>query len=370
MAAVKAEVAEQRGAIGILAIGTLQSDKAVPWSRRLEYARDPGFAWVGRDGVVHQDAPRIRASGAVNGPAAESIFAGSGRTLAQVRAEADRVKVSPRGFALKTRAQVRARSAAHRVSSPNVIAVLPGSDPQLAAEYVVLLAHLDHLGINPAGPDDEPGSDRINNGALDNAAGVATLIEVARAAAAAPDKPRRSIVFLATTAEENGLLGADYFARNPTVPIRQIVGTVGLDMPLLLYPFTDVIAFGATHSSFAKLVADAVAPMKVTLAPDPMPEQGVFTRSDHYMLVKQGVPAVFFVTGHGNGGDRHWGTFLSGAYHRPNDDLSQPIDWQAAGRFAEANYRIVRGMADADSAPRWNEGDYFGETFGVQRAGR
>jgi Zn-dependent M28 family amino/carboxypeptidase len=171
------------------------------------------------------------------------------------------------------------------------------------------------------------------------------------------------MLFLATTGEEKGLLGADYFARNPTVPAGKIVGNVGLDMPLLLYSFTDVIAFGADHSSLGKMVAEAVAPMNLKLSPDPMPEQGVFTRSDHYALVKQGVPAVFLVTGMANGGDKVWGGFLGGGvYHSPGDNLSQPIDWQAGARFAEANYRITRAMADSQVPPLWYQDDYFGET--------
>jgi Zn-dependent M28 family amino/carboxypeptidase len=189
------------------------------------------------------------------------------------------------------------------------------------------------------------------------------MLEVARAAAAAPDKPRRSLVFLASTAEEEGLLGADYFARHPTLPAGQIVGNVDLDMPLLLYPFTDVIAFGANHSSIGPMVAEAVRPMGIQLAPDPMPEEGIFTRSDHYMFVKQGVPAVFLATGFANGGEKAWQAYLAGAYHHPNDDLQQQIDWEAGARFAEVNYRITRAMADADATPRWNQGDFFGDTF-------
>ncbi|HEY5807673.1 MAG TPA: M20/M25/M40 family metallo-hydrolase, partial [Povalibacter sp.] len=354
--------AEQHGAIGIVSVATIQSEKAVPWSRTLQYANDPDFAWVGPDGRVHQEAPGLRAGAAVHGPAAEAVFAGSARTLTAIRKEADKPKAAPRGFALKTSIRIQSESTAKRVTSPNVIAILPGSDPTLAVQYVVLSAHLDHIGIKAAAEGDDPSKDRINNGALDNAAGVATMLEVARAAAADPNKPRRSILFLATTAEEKGLLGADYFARHPTVSINQIVGNVDLDMPLLLYPFTDVIAFGANHSTFGKLVADAVAPMNLKLAPDPMPEQGIFTRSDHYKLVRQGVPAVFLVTGFGNGGDKFWGEFLNGAYHNPGDDLMQKIDWQAGARFVEANYRITRAMADGEQ-PLWIEGDYFGDTF-------
>jgi Zn-dependent M28 family amino/carboxypeptidase len=247
--------------------------------------------------------------------------------------------------------------------------LLPGSDPTLAAQHVVLSAHLDHIGVNEPDPR-APDADRINNGALDNAAGIATMLEVARAAAAAPARPRRSILFLASTGEEAGLLGADYFARHPTVPIGQIVANVDLDMPVLLYPFTDVIAFGANHSGMGPLVARAAGAMGIGLAPDPSPEEGVFTRSDHYMFVKQGVPAVFLATGHANGGEKAWREFLAGPYHHPNDDLKQPIDWQAGARFAEVNYRITREMADADAPPLWNDKDFFGDTFAPGRPRR
>jgi hypothetical protein len=363
LAAMKSQVAESHGAIGIVTIDTLQSAKAMPWEIFLRYADDPDYGWVGSEGLVHQDAPGVRVAASLHGPAAEALFVGAVRTLEAIRAEADKVNARPRGFALATRLRVKTESSSRRVTSPNVIGVLRGTDPALADEYVVLLAHLDHLGVSKAKAGDPADKDLINNGALDNAAGIATMLEVARAAAAAPVRPRRSLLFLATTGEEKGLLGADYFARHPTVPIRQIVGAVGLDMPLLLYPFKDVIAFGANHSSFGKLVAGAVAPMQIELAPDPMPEQGVFTRSDHYPFVKQGVPAVFLVTGYANGGEKVWHEFLVGAYHSPKDDLTQKVDWAAGTRFVEANYRIMRAMADADTPPLWVQGDFFGDTF-------
>jgi hypothetical protein len=363
IAAEKAKVAEKHGAIGMLSVNTLQSEKAFPWKVLLEYAGDPGYTWVGPDGVPFTEAPGIRVGAGLNGPAAEAVFAGSGTTLAAIRKEADKKLGLPRGFALKTRVRIQGENTSQRVTSPNVVAILPGSDPKLSAQYVVLSGHLDHLGIKTVAKDGKTDDDHIYNGALDNAAGVATLLEVARAAAAAPDKPRRSIVFLASTGEEKGLLGADYYARHPTVPIKQIVGNVDLDMPLLLYSFTDVIAFGANHSTLGKMVAQAVAPMNIKLSPDPMPEQGVFTRSDHYMFVKQGVPAVFFATGFANGGAEKWGEFFEKAYHSPKDDMNQAIDWEAGARFAEANYKVTRAMADSEEPPLWIQGDFFGDTF-------
>jgi Zn-dependent M28 family amino/carboxypeptidase len=365
--ATKAQAADRHGAIGMVSIGTLLSMKTRPWAQSVHFADEPSFAWVGADGKAFDEAPGIRITASLNEPAAQALFEGASRGLATIRAIADQPGGRPKGFALKTRIRIQSQSVTKRVTSPNVVAILPGSDPALKADYVVLSAHLDHIGITPPKPGgasgNGPDTDRINNGALDNAAGIATMLEVARAAAEAPVAPRRSLIFLASTAEEKGLLGADYYARHPSVPIKAIVGNVDLDMPLLLYRFTDVTAFGADHSTLGPIVAKAVAPMGVTLSPDPMPAQTIFVRSDHYMFVKQGVPAVFLATGFANGGEKHWEKFLGGAYHHPDDDMAQKIDWEAGARFADANYRIMRAMADADTPPLWYAKDFFGDTF-------
>ena len=363
LSATKGKIAESHGAIGMISLGTIRSMKARPWARMVQFANDPDFTWVSPEGVPFDAAPGLRASASLNDPAAEAIFAGAPSSIAAIRKVADKVGGKPKGFALKTNVQIKADSVSQRVTSPNVVAILPGSDPKLKGEYVVLSAHLDHIGISPAQPGDAPDKDRINNGALDNGAGIATMLEVARAMAQAPNKPRRSIIFLASTGEEKGLLGADYFARHPSVPVKQIVGNVDLDMPLLLYPFTDVIAFGADHSTLGPIVAKAVAPMGIKLSPDPMPQETIFVRSDHYMFVKQGVPAVFLATGYANGGEKAWGEFLGGNYHHPGDDMKQKIDWEAGARFAEANYRITRTMADGDTPPLWFDKDFFGDLF-------
>src|SRR6185369_16367427 len=131
------------------------------------------------------------------------------------------------------------------------------------------------------------------------------------------------------------------------------------DMPMLLYDFTDVVAYGATHSTLEKEFRSAGAAMGITLSPDPMPEQGIFVRSDHYAMVKLGVPAVMLATGMANGGQEAWGKFFATNYHRPSDDLSQPIVWSAGAKFAELNYRVVRELANAETPPRWYANDYF-----------
>lgn len=368
LSATKAQLAQAHGAIGMLSVGTLQSMKARPWARMVQFADEPGFTWVAPDGVPFDEAPGIRATASLNDPAADAIFAGAPATIAAIRKTADKAGGKPRGFALRTSVTIRADSVSQRVTSPNVVAILPGGDPALKDQYVVLSAHLDHIGVSPAKAGDAPDTDRINNGALDNGAGIATMLEVARAMAQSPQKPRRSIIFLASTGEEKGLLGADYFARHPGVPIDRIVGNVDLDMPLLLYPFTDLIAFGADHSTLGPIVAKAVAPMGVKLSPDPMPQETIFVRSDHYKFVKQGVPAVFLATGYANGGEKAWGDFLAGAYHRPGDDMNQTIDWEAGARFAQANYRITRAMADGDTPPLWFAKDFFGDLFAPRAA--
>jgi Zn-dependent M28 family amino/carboxypeptidase len=245
-----------------------------------------------------------------------------------------------------------------RYSSPDVIGIIPGSDPGLKEQYVALMAHVDHIGITPG-----TGGDRINNGALDNAAGTAALLEVARALTSLPRRPARSILLVANTAEEKGLLGAEFLAHYPPVPIDHIVAAIDLDMPLLLYDFTDVVAYGASHSTLERAFRDAGRAMGIEVSPDPMPEQAIFVRSDHYPFAKAGVPAVMLATGMKNGGEAAWSSFLEHQYHHPDDDLKQPIHWQAGARFAELNYRAVRELADAPEPPRWYAGDYFGGLF-------
>ncbi|WP_347275371.1 M28 family metallopeptidase [Sphingomonas sp. HITSZ_GF] len=250
--------------------------------------------------------------------------------------------------------------------SANVIGIIPGSDPVLKDEYVVLSAHLDHLGMSK-----EPG-DKIYNGAMDNASGVATMLEAARAFATSGKPPRRSILFVALGGEEEGLIGSDYLARHPVVGSGKVVADVNLDMPILLYDFQDVVAFGAEHSTLGPIVADAAAKMGVTLSPDPMPSENLFVRSDHYSFVKVGVPSIFLVTGFRNGGEKAFRSFLRSHYHQANDDVTQPFDWQAGAKFAKINYLIAREIADRDEAPRWYEGNSYGDRYakGAPRAPR
>ncbi|MDQ3074399.1 MAG: M20/M25/M40 family metallo-hydrolase [Pseudomonadota bacterium] len=360
LGADKVRAAAAHGAVGLLQIGGRQSAPPPNAPAVSLYSKRPSVDWIDTSGKSGDDNGSVRVMLSASKAMGERLFEGAPKSLAAVQAEATKKGVRPRGFALRPRLSIRSESRWEDFKSPEVIAKLPGADPRLAAEHVVLMGHLDHLGI---ATNAKPGADVINNGALDNAAGVATMLEAAHAFVASGKPPRRSVMFIANTGEELGLLGADYFAAHPTVPAASIVGVVDLDMPLLLYPFTDVIAFGADRSTVAKAVADAGRSMGVSVAPDPMPEQSIFVRSDHYRFVTRGIPAILLMTGYANGGEAQWKNFLGKVYHSPADDLDQKIDWASAARYGELNYRIARVLADADQRPLWYRGDYFGDRF-------
>jgi hypothetical protein len=361
LTSAKADTAAAHGAIGLIEVGG---------EGRLE-SNVPGTAgraitnWVAPDGKVGAGA--LRASLVLSKAWQARLFDGAPKSLAALHSEV--ATTSPRGFPLNARLSLVAVTAWTDFTSPEVIGRLPGADRARAAENVVLMAHLDHLGIKP---DAKPGEDRIYNGALDNAAGVATMLEAAREFVASGRRPARSLLFIANTGEEKGLLGASYFAAYPTVPAASITSVVDLDMPLPLYDFTDVIAFGADHSTVARTVAAAGAAMGIRVSPDPMPQETIFVRSDHYRFVQKGVPAILLMTGYANGGEAVWKHFLAHVYHSPADDLSQPIQWRALARYGMLNYAIARALADAPDRPRWYDRDYFADRFapGQVRAAR
>lgn len=351
-----------RGAAGYLSVSTAAGEARRPFSRLKRLLGNQSYDWIepsGSDG----GGGKIKAAATISPSVARQLFDGAPQSFNDVLSEAK--DAAPKGFALAASATMKRESIlSDRFTSPNVIAVLAGSDPDLSDEYVVLSAHLDHIGVS----ESAKGDDKINNGALDNATGVSTLLEVARAYVRSGDKPRRSILFAIVTGEEKGLLGAEYFAKYPTVDKKAMVANVNLDMPLLLYDFTDVVAFGAERSSLGPITEAALARLNVSLSPDPIPQEGIFTRSDHYRFVQQGIPAVFLMTGwnkgvNGKDGGKIFQEFLSKTYHSPADDLSQGIDYDAAAKFAHANWLISSAIANGTERPSWNEGDFFGDTF-------
>jgi Zn-dependent M28 family amino/carboxypeptidase len=353
----KAKMAEARGAIGVITIRTLEAERTRPWAQNMNDPQHPAMAWAMPDGSSFAEAAAIRFSAQLGDAAAAELFAKAPKKLADILAEADKDKGRPKGFKLKAKAKIERTTTSNTVTSPNVIGMIPGSDPSLAGEYVLLMAHLDHNGVEATNE-----GDKIFNGAMDNASGTATLLEAARALASGP-KPRRSVIFAAVTAEERGLLGSDYLARNPATANGKIVAVVNLDMPVLLYDFQDVVAFGAEHSTMGGAVARAANSQGIALSPDPLPAEGLFTRSDHYSFVRQGVPSVFLMTGFKNGGEKQFQDFLKTHYHKVSDDLALPIDWNAAAKFARLNTAIAAEIANAPSAPMWYSDSFFGNIF-------
>jgi hypothetical protein len=355
--------AVNNGAVGFITIHTPKRDAVRTFAKSASYADAPRLSWLNKEGMPFGKHPEIKGGAYLSSEYAQALFEGAERTLEALLSD-DTNNIAIKGFALKSSVKMANKSSHEEITSPNLIAVIEGSDPVLKDEYVVFSAHLDHIGISSHGDEE----DKINNGALDNASGVSILLETARLLSSMPEKPKRSILFVVVTGEEKGLLGSSYFATNPTVPLSQMVANVNLDMPLILYPFADIIAFGSTHSSLGPIVASAAEKINLSLSDDPMPEQALFTRSDHYSFVKVGIPSVFLMTGFKSkdpeiDGGAVFGDFLKNHYHQHSDEITLPIRYDAAASFAEVNMMIGLEIANGDKRPTWNQGDFFGKTF-------
>lgn len=360
------KAAASRGAVGVLMIHTPRASKRYQWDRAKDRVGMPSMGWINENGEVHGELKQLRGEAKISHSAAAILFDGAATDLVGLLKFDEKGKSLP-VFDLQGQISMSQRSSHETIQSPNVVAVWPGADPLLADEYVVYTAHLDHIGELHSAAATNGQVDQINNGALDNASGISVMLETARLFTQ-QKRPRRSMLFVAVTAEEKGLVGSEYFARQPSVPIDSMVSVVNLDMPVLLYDFADVIAFGAEHSSLAATVNSAAQSYGVDLSPDPFPEQNIFVRSDHYRFVQQGVPAVFLVTGT-KSTENNVDTapifegFLREHYHKPSDDLNLPINYVAAARFTRINTKIGELIANDSSRPSWHEGDFFGRTF-------
>lgn len=370
ISSLKAKLAAERGAVGMISLNTPKEEAKRPFAQGALYLHMPRMRWLHPDGRAEGDYPELKISATLDIAAAKQLFAKAPQNYDQLMAVLEK-KQSPSGFALNTTVNFERQSEHENIQSPNVAAVLEGSDPSLKNEFVVVTAHSDHIGVGA----DLRVKDRINNGLMDNAAGVAILLETARLFANAPVKPKRSILFVTVTGEEKGLLGADYFAHYPTRANEKLVANVNIDMPVLLYPFADMVAFGANHSTLGEVVAKAAGKYDVKLAADPMPDQAIFTRSDHYTLVKQGVPAVFLMTGFTSRdpkqkGGEVWGKFFAKHYHKATDDVAGltkdfgAIRYDYGALFADINFGIADEIANDPQRPLWKKDSFFGKIFG------
>ena len=355
----KIENAARHGAAGLIFLISPQEAIRSPWPRAQRQSKLGSMHWVRADGSPQSVDPAL-SSNVTFGPEATRMLFGPDADAVIAALEKGR----PVARALPARARIRLVSAHAAASSPNVVGVVRGSDPKLRDEYLVYSAHLDHIGIT------EPvNGDAINNGAFDNASGIACLLEIARNFAELPEKPKRSILFLATTAEEKGLRGADYFANNPTVPFQSLVGNINIDMLVMITRTRDLVPIGLATNDMGDVAREVAREMNVELSPDPFPEEVVFVRSDQYPFIKRGIPALYIDPGYKPVDPsvdlqklhKEW---LRARYHSPGDDLEQPIDFHAALLLTEFDFRLGLAVANRPERPRWKPGDYFGEKFG------
>lgn len=356
----KAEELVRRGAIGEIGLMSRLEEKRSPWSRDAGARRR--MSWIDESGGVADFHPELLGDANFNRHSAEQLFEGSPLTFEEALDAAEEAR--PLSRALGIEVTMYRRAVHERIASPNVVGILRGSDPDLSKEYVVYSTHLDHLGTGVPVKGDS-----IYNGMYDNALGVSVTIEIARVLASLAAPPRRSIVFVAVTGEEHGLLGSDYFVHYPTVPAPDIVANVNIDMPMFLFPMNTVTGYGAEHSSLEGLTTEEALKEGFEYIPDPFPDEVYFIRSDQYSFVRQGIPSVYLAEGIGSSdpsvdGRAVLDTFFGTHYHQPSDDLSQPIVWETALRFSRAGVRIGFRIAMEDQRPNWNEGDFFGDKFG------
>lgn len=354
----------ERGAVGLITVDSLLDAKRVPWERSVAMSWTPQMRWLDGNGVPQNAFPELKLRFRFNHDAAARLFEAAPLDLEKALAAADDSEAQ--GFDLPGMLTMSATTGLRRTESANVLGVLPGSDPALRNEYIVITAHLDHLGRGAA-----VNGDSIYNGAHDNAVGIGVLLEIARALRIADTKPRRSILFAAVTAEEKGLLGSDFLANGSNGNGRRVVANINIDMPMLFAPVRDFVVLGEAHSSLGPLARDAVAAHGYRVSPESSPEEVSFIRSDQFSFIRHGVPALVI-----NGGrDARDGKtdiaalmkqFRETHYHQPSDQPTLPIDYPTAADLARINLRIALNAANG-ARPRWNRGDYFGERFAQER---
>jgi len=352
----------EAGAVGIISIPTPKS-MDFGWQRVSSSASQPGMrlaAAPGDDAVVSRhpalaDDHGVLFTATFNPAQADKLFAGTGHTIAEILALADAQKPLPR-FALNKSLDAKVVTDISQVTSPNIVAVLPGSDPQLKSQYVLVSAHLDHLGVG------EPIHGKtIYAGAMDDASGVATVLETARTISQSGVRPKRSLLFLIFTAEEKGLLGSRFFAGHPTVPEGSMIADLNLDMFMPIFALKKLHVQGLEQSTLAVQAKDVGAAHNIVIAGDPEPDRNSFIRTDQYSFVQAGIPALAFKFGWAAGSPEYkaWRAWLAERYHSTDDDLTQPVDLVAAAQFNSFFADLVRAVADDTSAPHYLDTSFF-----------
>ncbi len=342
---------KRAGALGVISIQNPRGQD-IPWERS-KLARFRTSVSLADPSLGENTGQQLAVT--INPASAEKLFTGSGHSFQEILSLADKGEPLPR-FALPSTIRAVVKFKSTSLTSHNVIGILPGNDPALQNEYVVLTAHLDHIGAGE--PID---GDGIYNGAMDNASGVATLIETAMTLREQQKRFRRPVVFLAVTAEENGLLGSKYFAVRPTMAAGAMVANINVDMFLPLFPLRGLIVQGLEESDLASDLRRVGESIGIGILSDPEPERNAFTRSDQYSFILHGIPSLSLKVGYEKGSPEHeivkrW---RKERYHAPSDDLNQPVDFQAAVDFNRIYAAVLASVADRATRPKWNDDSFF-----------
>jgi hypothetical protein len=351
------------GAVGMISVFRPEDEERLPWARVTKQSHIEQMTWLTKDGKPGTTPPGMSVRGTLYWKAFDALLARNGLGTTASLEDAAK-KRSLKGFDLQASAHEKLATGLRDFTAHNVVGVLRGSDPKLSAESVVYSAHIDHLGVGAA-----IDGDRIYNGAMDNASGVAAILEIARAYAAAPKHPARSVVFIAVTGEERGLLGSDYFARYPTAAAGTIVADFNDDMVLGLAPLHDVVALGVDDSSLGPLTRAAAASLGLAMAPDPEPTQLHFIRSDQYSFIHEGIPAIVVGPGlkdeqghtEANLAKRH--QWIATRYHSPADQWDPSYDYEAMAQVARVELLAGFAAANSPERPAWAPGDFLGTRF-------
>jgi Zn-dependent M28 family amino/carboxypeptidase len=339
------------GAIGVITILN-PTAMDIPWSRISANRAHPSMAL--------KDAEFDETSGeklavVFNPEKAQKLFEGSGHTLQELIDLVKDRKPLPHFPLVPT---IRAKASVNKktVESANLVAELPGSDPKLKDQYVVLSAHLDHLGVG------EPiNGDRIYNGAMDNASGSAVLLDLIASLKKSPKKLKRSLLFVFVTGEEKGLLGSRYFTTHPTVKPGSMVADINIDMFLPIVPLKILTVYGLAESDMGDMVREIAQSQGVQVQPDPEPQRNAFIRSDQYNFIRHGVPALAMKVGFEKGSPQQtiFKDWLTQRYHAPSDDLEQPVDLAAAGKYEDVIQGLMMRLADSAGRPQWKQDSFF-----------
>lgn len=349
----KYEEAARHGARGVLLIHTTET-ATYPW--QVVQSSNTGF----RSDLVRDtnSPPVVELKSWIQHDAGVRFAKLGGKDLVELEKQAQTRTFKPVPLGVKLNLELK--SEVKKLNSPNVVGLLRGSDPKLKEEYIVFTAHYDHLGVR----EDNPG-DKIYNGAIDNASGVAALLTIAEAMARLKTPPKRSILFMSVTAEEQGLLGSQYYAEHPLLPLLATAANVNLDEINVHGRTRDFTPMGAERSSLGPILDKIAKEQNLVMKPDPFPEKGSFFRSDHFCFAKVGVPCVTLqggveVIGKPEGwGKQKWEEYNSKDYHQPSDELKPDFDFRGSQQHARLTFQVITAIANQPAMPEWNEGEAF-----------